>query len=489
MILLRDLLKSVDILAYTGDLNKNISGISFDSRKIKENNCFIAIKGFKNEGLNYLEEAINKGANSIISQNKPYKKNKNITWVQVKNDRKALSQIASRFYNNPSERMNIIGVTGTNGKTTVTSIINAILNKHEKTAKIGTLGMSYEDIFRKIELTTPESPDIFNFLSEVEALGCKNVVIEVSSAALKLNRVDDINFSQCIFTSFSGDHLDFHKSMEDYFESKLKLFRNLTSNNWAIVNIDDSHSFKIIDELNCKYLTYGFSNNADIKPIKYRFSLSGIKAIVQTPKGEIEIESLLIGRVNLSNLLGAISSALISGISFDSIRSAIKDFKPVRGRLDFTYKNNFSVLIDYAHTDNALETLLKSLGEIVSKRVILVFGAGGSRDKTKRSRMGKAASKNADFVVVTSDNPRNEEPKKIIEDIIKGFDKDFVNFQIEVEREKAIRKALSIAEKGDCVVIAGKGHEDYQIFKDRVIHFDDYEIVNKFLREKNYGKI
>jgi len=489
MILLRDLLKSVDILTYMGDLNKKISGINFDSRKIKENNCFIAIKGFKNDGLNYLEEAIEKGANSIISQNKPFKRNRNITCVQVKNDRKALNQIASKFYNNPTERMNIIGVTGTNGKTTVTSIINAILSKNEKTAKIGTLGMSYEDIFRKTELTTPESPDIFKFLSEVEALGCKNVVIEVSSVALKLNRVDNMNFSQSIFTSFSGDHLDFHKSMEDYFESKLKLFKNLNSNNWAIVNIDDSRSVQVLDELNCKYLTYGFSNNADIKPIKYDFSLNGIKAIVQTPKGELEIESLLIGRVNLSNLLGAISSALISGISFDNIISAIKDFKPVRGRLDFTYKNNFLVLIDYAHTDNALENLLKSLREIVSQRVILVFGAGGSRDKTKRPRMGKVASKNADFVVVTSDNPRNEEPKNIIEDIIKGFDKDFINFQIEVEREKAIRKALSIAEKGDCVVIAGKGHEDYQIFNDRVIHFDDYEIVNKFLREKNYGKI
>jgi len=489
MILLRDLLKSVDILTYMGDLNKKISGINFDSRKIKENNCFIAIKGFKNDGLNYLEEAIEKGANSIISQNKPFKRNRDITCVQVKNDRKALNQIASKFYNNPTERMNIIGVTGTNGKTTVTSIINAILSKNEKTAKIGTLGMSYEDIFRKTELTTPESPDIFKFLSEVEDLGCKNVVIEVSSVALKLNRVDNMNFSQCIFTSFSGDHLDFHKSMEDYFESKLKLFKNLNSNNWAIVNIDDSRSAQVLDELNCKYLTYGFSNNADIKPIKYDFSLNGIKAIVQTPKGELEIESLLIGRVNLSNLLGAISSALISGISFDNIISAIKDFKPVRGRLDFTYKNNFSVLIDYAHTDNALENLLKSLREIVSQRVILVFGAGGSRDKTKRPRMGKVASKNADFVVVTSDNPRNEEPKNIIEDIIKGFDKDFINFKIEVEREKAIRKALSIAEKGDCVVIAGKGHEDYQIFNDRVIHFDDYEIVNKFLREKNYGKI
>lgn len=488
MKLLKDLLESVDIVTYMGDLNKKIYGINFDSRKIKKNNCFIAIKGLKNNGLNYLDEAVEKGANSVVSQMKPLNKYKDITWVQVKNDRKALSKIASRFYNNPTERMNIIGVTGTNGKTTVTSIIDAILNKQEKTAKIGTLGMNCEDLFKKTKLTTPEALDIFKFLSEVEALECKNVVIEVSSVALKLNRVDNINFSQCIFTSFSGDHLDFHKSMEDYFESKLKLFKNLTSNSWAIVNIDDSHSAQVLDKLNCKYLTYGFSNNADIKPIKYRFSLNGIKAIVQTPKGEIEIESQLIGRVNLSNILGAISSALISGISFDDILSAIKDFKPVRGRLDFTYKNNFSVLIDYAHTDNALETLLKSLREIVSKRVILVFGAGGSRDKIKRPKMGKAASENADFVVVTSDNPRNEEPKKIIEDVVKGFDKDFVNFQIEVEREKAIQKAISIAEKGDCVVISGKGHEDYQIFKDRVIHFDDYEIVNKFLREKNYGK-
>jgi UDP-N-acetylmuramoyl-L-alanyl-D-glutamate--2,6-diaminopimelate ligase len=293
--------------------------------------------------------------------------------------------------------------------------------------------------------------------------------------------VDDIRFSQGIFTTFSGDHLDFHETMEDYLQSKLLLFKRLGLDDWAVVNIDDPSAAKILEQLDSKYLTYGFSEDADVRPIKYKCSLEGIKATVHTPKGDIDIKSPLLGRVNLCNILAAVTSAVIKGISFEHIAAAIAGFEPVKGRLDPVYKGEFSVLIDYAHTDNALESMLKSLKDIVSNRIIVVFGAGGGRDKTKRPRMGKAAAAYADFVVVTSDNPRNENPRTIIKDVTAGFAGDFKDYLVEPDRKKAIKKAIRSAEKGDLVVIAGKGHEDYQIFKDKTIHFDDYEVAREVL--------
>jgi len=488
---LNSVLQGVDIKKVRGDIHIKISGLELDSRKVKINNCFIAINGFEKKGLDYVEQAVKKGAKAVVSETGLGNKPKNITWIQVKNDRQALSRMAANYHSNPSERLTVIGVTGTNGKTTVVSLINNILNEKERTAKIGTLGMSYNtDIsgsghLIKTTLTTPEAPDIFEFLSQIEKAACQNVVMEVSSIGLKLGRVEDIQFSQGLFTTFSGDHLDFHRTMDDYFDSKLMLFKKLSPESTAIVNADDKKSAEIINELKCPHLTYGFSPAADIKPIKYDLSMDGIKAVIQTPKGKFEIKSGLIGRVNLLNMLAAVGSAVVKDIPFDSISSSLKKIEPVKGRLDFSYRNDFSVLIDYAHTDKALETLLISLKEIAPGRIILVFGAGGSRDKSKRPRMGDVASRHADFVLITSDNPRKENPQTIIDEIISGFQPDFKNFFIEINREKAIHKALQIVDKGDLVVIAGKGHEDYQIFEDKVIHFDDYEVVNRFLKDQN----
>jgi UDP-N-acetylmuramoyl-L-alanyl-D-glutamate--2,6-diaminopimelate ligase len=452
----------------------------------------VAIKGFKQDGLEYVEEAVKKGANSIVSQHKytSGEAYKNITWVQVTNDRYTFSKMVSRFYNNVSDNLYSIGVTGTNGKTTVTALVAAILEREASTVQMGTLGMSFGETHEKTHLTTPEPIDLFRFLSQAYDQGAKNLVMEVSSVALRLHRVEDIKFSQGIFTTFSGDHLDFHKTMEDYLESKIVLFKNLQLNDWAVINIDDPHASKIIEQLNCRYLTYGFSENADVRPLEYKCSIAGnrsIQALLQTPRGELKIRSSLLGRINLLNIMAAVTSAMIKGISFENIAAAIEEFKPIKGRLDIAYKNDFFVVIDYAHTDKALEALLQSLQEIAAGRIIVIFGAGGSRDKTKRPRMGKAASKNADFVVVTSDNPRKEQPEAIIKDILVGFDPTFKDFIIEIDREKAIRKALNMASKGDLVVVAGKGHEDYQIFRDKTIHFDDYEVVRTLMkkREKN----
>ncbi|MCP4219710.1 MAG: UDP-N-acetylmuramyl-tripeptide synthetase, partial [bacterium] len=270
----------------------------------------------------------------------------------------------------------------------------------------------------------------------------------------------------------------------EYLESKILLFNKLQVNDWAVINIDDPSAYRIIENLTCKYLTYGFSEDADVRPLKYTCTINGIRAGLRTPMGELNLESPLIGRINLSNIMAAVTSGIIKGISFENIAGAVKAFTPIKGRLDFAYRGEFSVLIDYAHTDRALEALLQSLRELTPGRLIVVFGAGGDRDKTKRPRMGAAASRNADFVVVTSDNPRSEEPLEILDDIVKGFEPEFKDYMVEVDREKAIGEALAKARKGDLVAVAGKGHEDYQIFKDGTIHFDDYEVVQKIMEQK-----
>ncbi len=484
---LKELLNDIDIIAGAGSLDKEVAGITNDSRKIKKDYCFVAIKGYREDGLKYVADAVKMGATSVVSQHKLLQDYPGISWVQVKNDRLAYSIMTANFYDRIADHFYNIGVTGTNGKTTITALINAILNRETKTAQIGTLGMQCGELTRGTSLTTPEAPDIFAFLSEAYSQGAKNLVMEVSSVSLCLYRVEEIKFAQGIFTSFSGDHLDFHKTMEEYLAAKILLFKKLQEDDWAVINIDDAASPKIIEQLNCKYLTYGFSKEADIRPLKYKFSINnhyGIEALLTTPKGQLEIKSPLIGRVNLSNLMAAVTSAMIRGISFENIAAAAALFKPVKGRLDIAYKGEFSVLIDYAHTDKALEAMLKSLREIVHGRLIAVFGAGGNRDTTKRPRMGEVVAQNADFLVVTSDNPRQEDPAAIMQAIVAGFPPGFTNYMCEIDRERAIEKALYMAAKGDLVVIAGKGHENYQIFKDRTIHFDDYEVVQKLMAGK-----
>lgn len=481
---LRTLLRDIDIIACSGNLDVMISGITHDSRKLGKNGCFVAIKGFRQDGLKYLNSAVEKGIAAVITCTKPDPGYKQITWVQVKNERRVLSKIVSRFYKDVIGDLYTIGITGTNAKTTIMSFIAAILAREAKTAGVGTLGMRFGDTHVKTGLTTPEVSDLYPFLADARRDGVENLVMEVSSVALRLYRVEDVKFSQAIFTTFSGDHLDFHKTMEDYLASKVLLFKKLEDNDWAVINIDDPSAYKFIEQLDCKYLTYGFSPDADVRPLSYKLSLSGIRARLQTPRGVLEVNSSLLGRVNLSNLMAAVTSAVIKGVSFENITAAVEEFKSVKGRLDVAYKNDFAVLVDYAHTDHALEALLKSMQEITKGRVIVVFGAGGDRDKTKRPRMGEAASKYADFVVITSDNPRSENPNAIVKDIIEGLEPGFRDYIVEIDRETAIKKALDMAVKGDLVVVAGKGHEDYQVFKDKTIHFDDYEVVRKIMENK-----
>jgi UDP-N-acetylmuramoyl-L-alanyl-D-glutamate--2,6-diaminopimelate ligase len=482
---LDELLGKQESLAWRGNIHVPVSGIEFDSRKIKKGSCYVAIKGFHNDGVDFVSEAVARGASAIVSVHPPPEVHARVTWVQVKNDRRALSFMANRFFEDPSRSLSVIGVTGTNGKTTTVALIQSLLNLGSKSAAIGTLGMNFPGHDRATKLTTPEAPDIFAFMADVLRAGCANLAMEVSSAALSLHRVDDVAFAQAVFTSFSGDHLDFHGTMENYFEAKLSLFRRLGSENWAIINGDDPRGARIIRELNCRYITFGFSEQSDIRPMKYGFSLEGIRAVLQTPRGKIEFQSRLLGRFNLMNIMAAVSSALVKGVDAGMISSGLEAFLPVKGRVNIAHAGDFLVVVDYAHTDDALENLLKAFREITRGKLILVFGAGGSRDKTKRPRMAQVACRYADRVVVTSDNPRQEDPQSILADIVAGFTPGFTSFHAEPDRRAAIGLAIDQAAAGDVVLIAGKGHEDYQIFRDRTVHFDDFEVVREKMGKRD----
>lgn len=479
MITIRELLAGIETMEVTGSMDTDITGIAYDSRKVDRGNCFVAISGFRDDGNRYVEDAVSRGARLIITEAAPGKVGEGVTWVRLKNIRKAFSKISLNFYGDPLKDKYVVGVTGTNGKTTVVGLIEAIFNKSGNTAKFGTLGAWCGGSGKKASLTTPEAMEIYRFLCDECSGEYDNVVMEVSSVALELERVEGIEFSQAIFTNLSGDHLDFHLDMDNYFESKLSLFRSLSPDKWAVINIDDEKGNVIIDAINSKYITYGFSSEADVRPLRYDLSSREIRADIITPRGALKIRCGLVGRINLSNILAAVASAIIRDIGDEEIAAALDEFQPVKGRLDFVYINDYSVMIDYAHTDNALENLLSSVRELNYRKIILVFGAGGARDTTKRPRMGAVAARFADHVVVTSDNPRDEDPEQIIRQVVAGFPGEFSSYQVEPHREKGIAAGIKRARKGDIVIIAGKGHEDYQILVDQVIHFDDYEVVSR----------
>ncbi len=475
---LQDLLTASDVLAVRGDATIAVHQLAFDSRQVVPGDCFVALRGFHQDGIEFLPEAAARGAVAVVSSQPPSSDWPTLVWVQVKNDRRTLSQMATRFFDNPSQRLTVIGVTGTNGKSTTVALTQAILSRQAPTAWIGTLGMGYGSVLVPPALTTPEAPDIFRFMAEAESGGCRYLAMEVSSASLSLSRVADICFAQAVFTSFSGEHLDFHGTMENYLEAKLSLFRNLASDSWAVVNLDDAQAPHVIQALNCRYLGCGFSPTADVRPLKAEFSLEGIRAQLQTPKGEIAIRSPLLGRFNLSNILAAVTVALIQGVRADEIAGVLADFTAVPGRMEVVYRGEFLGIVDFAHTDEALLKLLQHLREIVGRRrIILVFGAGGERDRSKRPRMGRVAAAHADLLYLTSDNPRREDPQVILDEIAAGFPPGFTRFVREPDRFQAIADAVAQCQPGDVLVLAGKGHEESQIVGDRDFPFSDRQVL------------
>jgi UDP-N-acetylmuramoyl-L-alanyl-D-glutamate--2,6-diaminopimelate ligase len=485
MTTLGDLLKGVQVQYLRGDQEIPVTGIACHSSQVTPGKVFVAIKGFAGDGNDHVDQAVKQGAVAVVSAKSPSPRYSRLPWVQVGDDRYTLSRMSANYFDVPGLDVKVIGITGTNGKTTVAALLKTIISLNQCCGLLGTLGGELTDSRVKTPLTTPEAVEIGTFMQQLHEKDCPYLVMEVSSVALKLHRVSHIPFVLAVFTNISGDHLDFHGGMDEYFASKLRLFRLLVPKGVAVINRDDDHGQEILARLGAvRTLTYGFDTGADVYPRESRFDLSGIRATVRTPEGSIPVRSRLLGRVNLYNLLAAIAAGVALGIPPDQIQRGIDIFSPPRGRLEVIHSGRFRVIIDYAHTDEALSSALKSLAEIKEgARLILVFGAGGDRDRSKRPRLGRAASRYADYLILTSDNPRSEDAGEIAREIAGGFEPDFTAFEYELDRRRAIGRGLESAGDGDIVIIAGKGHEDYQIFPDRTVHFDDTEVVQEFLEQ------
>ncbi len=483
----KDLLKGVPFLSLCGNEKEEIQGIAYSSKKVKDGFLFAALKGVKEDGFDFISQALAKGAVAILSE-RPRPENIEKIWVQVSDARQALALSSANFYSHPSKRMKVIGITGTKGKTTITYLLESIIRKSNFVpGVIGTISYRWPDNTRPAERTTPEASDLQQMLSEMSSQGVTHCLIEVSSHALDLKRVSGIGFDIAVFTNLSGDHLDYHKSMESYFEAKKKLFFLNHKKRKAVVNLDDSWGKKLISELkNDELLTYGLEPASQVRGENFKFDLKGTELSIKYPEGRFTVFSALLGVPNVYNILASAAVALALNIPLAAIKKGVASLQRIPGRFEKIENSfGFNIFVDYAHTDSALRSLLTTIRGLNPKRIFLVFGAGGDRDKTKRPRMGEVAGELADMTILTSDNPRSEDPLAIIVDIEKGIKKTGnKNYKILPDREEAIEHVLSLLEKGDYLLVAGKGHENYQVFKDRTIPFDDAQVIRKILKEK-----
>jgi UDP-N-acetylmuramoyl-L-alanyl-D-glutamate--2,6-diaminopimelate ligase len=504
---LGSLLEGLEVQSFCGDIGINVEGISYDSRNVNEGDLFVAVPGTRQDGGKFIRDALQKGARVVVAENVPQGIEESICFVKVSNSRKALAELAANFYEHPSKDLQLIGVTGTNGKTTTTLLLEAIL-KHSgfSVGVLGTLSYRWADKHRKASMTTPESLDLQRLFSEMRQDKVSHVVMEVSSHALALGRVKGCTFRAGIFTNLSQDHLDFHPTMEDYFSAKALLFQNGTSGMSAplaaVINTDDPYGRRLIEDAASREVWSYSVNSSDARVwVKTcELSPSGIKAEFSTPEGLLMVRSPLIGRLNLYNLLCAATTALSLGIPKTSISEGLRTVCCVDGRLQrvaIPPEAGFEVVVDYAHTPDAMEKTLGCLKEMTKGRLLGVFGCGGNRDRKKRPLMGMIGAQLADVVVLTSDNPRNEDPESIIKEIEPGVQGTGISFfdpgtklcpdrgyTVEADRKKAIQLALSWSRPGDTVFIGGKGHETYQIIGDRVFPFDDRLVVEDYFKSQ-----
>lgn len=453
--------------------------LEFDSRKIKQGDVFIALEGSIVDGHTFISKAIENGAKTILVE-KDVDKVEGINYFLVDGLREKMGIIASNFYGYPQNQLKIVGVTGTNGKTTTTYILESILGE-KNVARIGTVEYKIGDEIIPAPNTTPSSLEIIKICKKALEKNIKYLIMEVSSHGLDIGRVNMLRFEAGIFTNLTLDHLDYHKTMENYYLAKRKLFDLVKDKKNSIINIDDEYGKRYLEYTNG--ISYGIGQG-DIQGEIKQITREGQEVTIKIFEKEYKINLRLLGRYNLSNLLGAIGAVKTLGLSDEEIISKIPLIHGAPGRFEpVKIDRDFTVIVDYAHTGDALENILKSINEFKTNRVITVFGCGGDRDKTKRPIMGGIAEKYSDIVIVTSDNPRTEDPEEIIKDIVVGLTKE--NHIIEIHREKAIEKAISLAEKNDIILIAGKGHENYQVIGREKIHFDDKEEVIKAIKKLN----
>ena len=480
---LRTLIDNINYieLVNVDDMSEEIQGISYNSKKTIPNDLFICLTGEHVDGHEFAEEAFNNGASAFVVEKRL---NLDVPQIVVDNTSEIIAQISDLFYNSPSQKLNIIGVTGTNGKTTVTHLIQELFEaNNQKCALIGTLGHKFftNDSYHDAKHTTPQAPELQAILNNVNEKCIPNVVMEVSSHALAQHRVDFCDFNGAVFTNLTQDHLDFHITMQNYFKAKAKLFEDLVAGDFAVINNDDKYAedFKKVLSPSVTLYTYGIKNDSDIKAKNVIFNHDGASFICSIKGKDYPIKLKMNGMFSVYNALAALTAAIATGLDTDKSISKLQELGGVAGRFEIII-NQPTVIVDYAHTPDGLENVLKAARDITPSdgKLICLFGCGGDRDSTKRPKMGRIVEELADKMIVTSDNPRSEDPQQIITDILAGIN-HVNNVIVEPDRELAIKEAYKIAGKKDVVLIAGKGHENYQILANETIHFDDREKVRE----------
>lgn len=482
---LKNLLREITVLSLSADLEQEITDITNDSRAVTPGCVFVAVKGLTVDGHKFIPQAVEKGASVIFCQDIP---DMDVQYVQVADSRKALALGAKVFFGNPSSKMTVIGVTGTNGKTTTTSLLKYVLEQTvgAKVGLIGTNGNMIGDEVIPTAHTTPESRDLQFLFSKMVEAGCTHVVMEVSSHALEQGRIDGTDFDVGVFTNLTQDHLDYHITMENYAEAKAKLF---TLCRTGVVNTDDLWAEIMMRDARCPVFTFAANGDANLMADNVVFKADGIRFDAVCGETRIPTRLGIPGTFSVYNALTVLATVMQLGVSLEDACKALETAKGVKGRVEVVPTDgDYTILIDYAHTPDALDNVLDSMRHVTEGRLVVLFGCGGDRDRTKRPVMGRIAQANADLVIVTSDNPRTEDPQDIIEDILKGMHEDLGNVEVIPDRIRAIEWAIEHHRSGDVIVLAGKGHEDYQIIGKTKIHMDEREIVAEILNRRRERK-
>jgi UDP-N-acetylmuramoyl-L-alanyl-D-glutamate--2,6-diaminopimelate ligase len=478
-----------------------VTGVAYDSRRVAHGAVFVALRGLHADGTAFAQDAIARGATAVVAE-PPAPEGMRVPWIQVPDARLALAALAAEYYGHPSEQLTLVGITGTNGKTTTSYILASIFEAAGvQCGRIGTVGYRVGEKEIVAARTTPEAPELQQLLRDMVSQGSGACVMEVSSHALSLRRADHLRFAAAIFTNLTRDHLDFHRDMEEYFAAKRRLFELLPDDGLAVVNLDDRRGAEIAAAAR-RRVTFAIDAAADVRPGPLSMSLDGLEFDVRTPRGALHVRSRLVGRPNAYNILAALSTAMALDLPFGAIEAGIWNLTNVPGRFQMVSgpADDVRVVVDYAHTDDALKNLLETARPLAAERVITVFGCGGDRDRTKRPLMGAVAARLSDLVVITSDNPRSENPASIIEEVKRGIvmpadrtppgggsGPKATPFLAIVDRREAIERAVGQAGRGDLVVIAGKGHEKYQVVGDRTLPFDDVEVARAALARRRTG--
>ena len=467
-----------------------VSGVAYDSRAVAPGNVFVALKGVHADGTVFARQAVARGAVAVVSE-QPAPADLHATWTTVRDARLSLALLATAVHGDPSREMQVVGITGTNGKTTTAYLVASIFEAaNVRCGILGTVAYRVGDEDREATRTTPEAPDVQALLREMVDRRCGACAMEVSSHALSLRRVDGMTFAAAVFTNLTRDHLDFHASMDDYFRAKRRLFEMLPDGAPSLLNVDDPRG-QSLAETTGRPITYAITRRADVTPGPLSFSLAGLAFDVKTPRGALHVRSKLVGRPNVYNILAAVSTATALDLPLAAIERGIARLDGVPGRFQVVSggRDDVTVVVDYAHTDDALRNLLETARPLSPGRLITVVGCGGDRDRTKRPLMGAVAGRLSDLIVITSDNPRSEDPARIIEEIQRGITPDTRKDRGQrvltiADRRAAIDKAIALAQPGDVVLVAGKGHEKYQMIGDRVLPFDDVAVSREALARR-----